>query len=151
MIGPGTGIAPLRALLQERAYTIPRDRGLGPCALLFGCRHPEKDWLYHEEFEELHAAHRGLDLFVTGFSLAPPTPKTYVQALILRHGSTLFRWIADHGAHVLVSGSAKRMPADVVQAVTEILQTHGGATAVEAAAYVTAMERTKRLVIEAWS
>ena len=52
---------------------------------------------------------------------------------------------------MLISGSAKRMPQDVVQAFVEILQTHGGATEEEAKAYISAMERARRLVIEAWS
>ena len=78
-------------------------------------------------------------------------PKTYVQALILRRGALLFKWISEEGAHILISGSAKRMPQDVVQALREVLQTHGGATVAEATAYLSAMERSRRLVIEAWS
>jgi sulfite reductase alpha subunit-like flavoprotein len=101
----------------------------------------------------LAQASQGGDLthFWTGFSLAPPTPKTYVQALVLRHGALLFRLLAEDGAYVLVSGSAKRMPADVIQALSEVLQVHGGATSAEATAYISSMERSKRLVIEAWS
>ena len=99
----------------------------------------------------VQASNIGLALFATGFSLAPPMPKTYVQALILRHGLQLFHWIAEQGAHILISGSAKRMPQDVVQAFNEVLQTHGGATAAEATAYLSAMERSKRLIIEAWA
>lgn len=78
-------------------------------------------------------------------------PKTYVQALVLRHGRQLFSWVAERGAHVIICGSAKRMPQDVIQSLREVLQTRGSATEAEAAAYVSAMERSKRLVVEAWS
>lgn len=101
MIGPGTGVAPLRALLQERsarfATSADVDAGgsvdcapegaaaLGPCALLFGCRHPEKDWLYHVEFEELQVscALRGGGMRCKySFTLHPVVSRRHIVALI---------------------------------------------------------------------
>ena len=75
MIGPGTGVAPMRSLLQQRAAMLasppnpqtPVDGAgradaaaiaLGSCALIFGCRNPGQDWLYHDEFEALQVLFR---------------------------------------------------------------------------------------------
>src|SRR5215217_2925024 len=77
MIGPGTGLAPFRGFLQERAALKAKGANLGPAMLFFGCRHPDQDYLYRDE---LHAwAADGLARLSVAFSRVEGQPKVYVQ------------------------------------------------------------------------
>ena len=76
MIGPGTGLAPFRGFLQERAHRKAQGAKLGPAMLFFGCRHPEQDFLYADELKAFAAD--GITELHTAFSRADG-PKTYVQ------------------------------------------------------------------------
>jgi sulfite reductase (NADPH) flavoprotein alpha-component len=78
---------------------------------------------------------------------------TYVQARIAapEHGPAIARAILQQGAVVFISGSAKRMPSDVIAALRGVLQAHGSMSSEESARYAGAMERGRRLVTEAWS
>ena len=79
MIGPGTGLAPFRGFLRERAALKAQGRALGPAMLFFGCRHPEQDFIYADELRE-QAASGVVDLHVA-FSRVDGK-KTYVQDLL---------------------------------------------------------------------
>ena len=84
---------------------------------------------------------------------ASPGGGRYVQHRIADEAvaQTLASWILDHGAHIFVSGSARRMPADVAAALSSALVTGGGLDAEAADKYITAMDRSRRLIVEAWS
>jgi len=120
MVGPGTGLAPMRGFLQERAA-----RQAGENVLFFGCR-DEDDFLYREELEAHEAAGR-LQLFVA-FSRKRGVPKTYVQQLIAEQSALLAELLL-RGAHVYVCGDASKMAPDVRAAFAKIL---GGPECVEA-------------------
>ena len=125
MIGPGTGIAPFRAFLQERQSTAASGRNW----LFFGNRHFAKDFLYQVEWQEAlrgGALHR-LDLAFSRDSAV----KTYVQQRIRENGRELYAWLRN-GAHLYVCGDSAHMAKDVHQALLEIAVIHGGLSSEDA-------------------
>jgi NADPH-dependent sulfite reductase flavoprotein alpha-component len=139
MVGPGTGVAPFRAFLQER-------QALGHTAanwLFFGERNSHADFYYQDELQAWHD-----DGFLTHLSLAfsrDQRQKIYVQDRMREHGARLWAWLQD-GAHFYVCGDAQRMAKDVDRTLHEIARVHGGLSADDAAAYVTDLAKRKRYV-----
>ncbi len=118
MVGPGTGIAPFRAFLQERAHTY----GAGGAWLFFGHQREATDFFYREELEHLLAT-GVLTRLSTAWS-RDGAKKVYVQDRMREQGKELWAWL-DAGAHFYVCGDATRMAKDVEQALMEIASTHG--------------------------
>jgi sulfite reductase (NADPH) flavoprotein alpha-component len=139
MVGPGTGIAPFRAFLEERRAT----RAPGKNWLFFGDQCAATDFLYQEEFAEMHASGL-LTRLDTAFS-RDQAHKIYVQDRMREHAVELFRWL-EEGAHFYVCGDAQRMAVDVDRALHEIIATRGQRTAGEADAYLQDLKRQKRYV-----
>jgi sulfite reductase (NADPH) flavoprotein alpha-component len=139
MVGPGTGVAPFRAFLQER-------RAVGASGknwLFFGEQRAETDFYYRDELETMQqdgSLHR-LD---TAFS-RDQTEKIYVQHRMIENGAMLWRWLQD-GGHFYVCGDGNRMAKDVDAALRQVAQTHGGLDRDSAAAYVAGMAQEKRYV-----
>ncbi|MEM7042597.1 MAG: hypothetical protein AAF543_07280, partial [Pseudomonadota bacterium] len=119
MIGPGTGIAPFRAFLEERSARQAK----GPNWLFFGNPHGGTDYLYRDELEA-YAQSGLLTRLDTAFS-RDQVEKIYVQHRIREHGQDIWRWLED-GAHIYVCGDAKRMASDVDQALQSVVGDHGG-------------------------
>jgi sulfite reductase (NADPH) flavoprotein alpha-component len=139
MVGPGTGVAPFRAFLQERHAS----GATGKNWLFFGEQRAETDFYYRNELETMQrqgSLHR-LD---TAFS-RDQTEKIYVQHRMIEHGALLWRWL-EEGAHFYVCGDATRMAKDVDAALKQVAQIGGGLPADKAADYVAAMSREKRYV-----
>ncbi|MDX1874804.1 sulfite reductase flavoprotein subunit alpha [Mycolicibacterium sp. 120266] len=139
MIGPGTGIAPFRAFLQERRATAAAGRSW----LFFGDRHRATDFLYRDELQDFLAAGTltRLDL---AFSRDQDT-KQYVQHRMSENADELFGWLAD-GAHVYVCGDADRMAKDVDAMLHQVVARGGGMDAEAAHAYVNDLVKTHRYV-----
>ena len=137
MIGPGTGIAPFRAFLHERAAGGASGRNW----LFFGNQRREADFLYRGELEDL-AERRVLTRMDLAFS-RDQTAKVYVQHRMLEAAAELWRWIAN-GAHLYVCGDAKRMAGDVDLALQRILATEGGMDAAAAKRYLGELARSGR-------
>lgn len=137
MIGPGTGIAPFRAFIQERTARKSPGRNW----LFFGDQHRQTDYLYGEEFEEYRATGvlSRLDL---AFS-RDQKEKIYVQDRMVEQGAELWEWLKS-GSLLYVCGDAKRMAKDVDAALQGIVAKHGGMSPSEAADYVKAMRKEKR-------
>ncbi|CAG0955948.1 ferredoxin-nitrate reductase [Methylophilaceae bacterium] len=139
MVGPGTGIAPFRAFLQER-----RARGHnGPNWLFFGEQHAATDFYYRDEIESWHK-----DGFLTRIDLAfsrDQPNKIYVQDRMRERGADLWEWL-QMGAHFYVCGDASRMAKDVDEALREVVQTHGRMSTESAKAYVQNLAAEKRYV-----
>ncbi len=137
MVGPGTGVAPFRAYLQERKAT----GASGKNWLFFGEQRASEDFLYREEFEEL-ARDGILTRFDTAFSRDQET-KIYVQHRMLENATELWQWL-EEGAHFYVCGDAARMAKDVDVALQTIIREQGGKTPEETASYIEALKKTKR-------
>lgn len=137
MVGPGTGIAPFRAFLQEReAFGAP-----GRNWLFFGNQRRETDFLYRDELEDL-AHKRVLTRMDLAFS-RDQMNKTYVQHKMLDAAQELWRWLSG-GAYLYVCGDAKRMAGDVDLALQQIAVMQGGMDAAAAKRYLGDLARDGR-------
>lgn len=137
MVGPGTGIAPFRAFLEERAGV----GGEGKNWLFFGDQHAASDFLYEEQLSEFQST-GVLDKLDTAFS-RDQAEKVYVQDRMREKGAELYEWL-EAGAHFYVCGDASRMAKDVDTALHQVIETHGGKSQEEAAAYVETIKKSKR-------
>ena len=137
MVGPGTGIAPFRAFLQERAAAGAAGRNW----LFFGNQRRDVDFLYREELEDF-AQRRSLARMDLAFS-REQTSKIYVQHRMLEAARELWRWLAN-GAHLYVCGDAKRMAGDVDLALQQIAVTQGGMDSAAAKRYLEELARAGR-------
>ncbi len=137
MVGPGTGIAPFRAFLEEREATEAK----GENWLFFGNPYEKVDFLYKEQLEEL-SENGYLHKLTLAFS-RDQAEKIYVQNRMIEEGKTLFQWLENNG-HFYVCGDASRMAKDVDVALHQIIEEHGGMSAEDAAAYVNEMKNSKR-------
>jgi sulfite reductase (NADPH) flavoprotein alpha-component len=137
MVGPGTGVAPFRAFLQERIATGATGRHW----LFFGDQHRACDYLYEDEFEAWHNEGK-LDRLDLAFS-RDQEYKIYVQDRMLEHAQELWTWIQG-GAYFYVCGDAKRMAKDVEAALISIIQVQGRFSEDEAQGYVKEMRKQKR-------
>jgi sulfite reductase (NADPH) flavoprotein alpha-component len=129
MIGPGTGIAPFRAFLQERrAIGAP-----GRNWLFFGNPHRATDFLYEDELLE-YRRDGLLTRLDTAFS-RDQAEKIYVQHRLLEHAAELWAWLED-GAHLYVCGDAERMARDVDRGLAWIVAKQGRIEPAAAKAYL---------------
>ncbi len=137
MIGPGTGIAPFRAFLQERKATNAK----GKAWLFFGDQTRANDYLYEDEWGVYQN-----DGFLHKLDLAfsrDQDHKIYVQTRMKENAADFWQWL-EEGAIVYVCGDASRMAHDVDKALHEIIAEEGGKSEEDAAAYVDQMKADKR-------
>ncbi|SUD66129.1 molybdopterin oxidoreductase [Pseudomonas putida] len=133
MIGPGTGIAPFRAFLEEREARGAK----GENWLFFGEQYAATDFYYHAQLQAWQASgHLRLD---TAFS-RDQAEKIYVQQRMREQGAQVWQWL-EAGAYFYVCGDAQRMAKDVDAVLREIIAEHGG---VNADAYVEGLSKAKR-------
>ena len=137
MVGPGTGIAPFRAFVQDRIA----DKATGRNWVFFGDQHRAFDFLYEEEWNGWVESGQVTRLD-TAFSRDQET-KVYVQDRMRENAAELWAWIKN-GAHFYVCGDAKRMAKDVDVALLDIVAQQGGMDAAAAADYVKQMKKDKR-------
>lgn len=136
MVGPGTGLAPFRAFVEERLATGARGRNW----LFFGEQHRATEFFYEDELTAwADDGHLRLDL---AFS-RDQAEKLYVQHRMREQARDLWRWIAD-GAEFFVCGDKERMATDVDRELHRIVEVEGGMSADNARAYVAEMKKSKR-------
>jgi sulfite reductase (NADPH) flavoprotein alpha-component len=137
MIGPGTGLAPFRAYLEERRVV----RAPGKNWLFFGEQRCKCDFFYQDQLEEMKKL-GVLTRFDTAFS-RDQAHKVYVQHRMLDNSKDIFEWV-EAGAHFYVCGDEARMAKDVDSALHQIVEKEGAKTPEQAAAYVEALRKEKR-------
>ena len=120
MVGPGTGIAPFRAYLEERKAVGAKGKNW----LFFGSQHEHCNYFYREELAELER-----DGVLNRLDCAwsrDQADKSYVQHKMLNCGAEIWKWLDGEGAHFFVCGDARRMAKDVDAALRKIIQDEGG-------------------------
>ncbi len=137
MVGPGTGVAPFRAFLQEREARSVR----GHSWLFFGDQREATDFLFEAELKAW-LADGTLARLDTAFSRDQPK-KIYVQDRMREHATDLWRWLQD-GAHFYVCGDALRMARDVDAALREIAVRQGGLSESQSRDWIVALARQGR-------
>jgi sulfite reductase (NADPH) flavoprotein alpha-component len=138
MIGPGTGVAPFRAYLQERSVTGARGKNW----LFFGAQHERCDFAYGDEFEAFKK--EGLLTRLDCAWSRDQAEKIYVQHRLKENAAEIWKWIDAEGAHFFVCGDAKRMAKDVDVTLRNIVQEQGGKTLDQANEYVEKLKNDKR-------
>ena len=137
MIGPGTGIAPFRAFMQQRAA----DGAEGKNWLFFGNPHFTEDFLYQVEWQR-YVKEGVLSRIDLAWS-RDQKEKVYVQDKLRQQGAELWRWIND-GAHIYVCGDANRMAKDVEQTLLEVIAEFGGMDAEAADEFLSELRVERR-------
>ncbi len=139
MVGPGTGIAPFRAFLQEREFR----QATGKNWLLFGDRNAATDYIYQDEIEAMQK--KGI---LTRLDLAfsrDQQEKIYVQDRMIENGAEMFSWL-EQGGSFFVCGDATYMAKDVDKALHTLIEKHGNKTTDQAVDYVNQLKKEKRYV-----
>lgn len=147
MIGPGTGLAPFRGFIQERAWQKSQGKPVGPTLLYFGCRNKTQDYIYQAELEGWEQ--EGLLTLYTAFS-RDQEEKRYVTHCLRETGADVWQ-LLDQGAHLYVCGDAKMMAKDVRNIILDICKNNGGMEDVEAETFVKKLESQKRYSADVWS
>src|SRR5881409_4477682 len=138
MIGPGTGVAPFRAYLQERQATGAKGKNW----LFFGSQHQKCDFAYGEEFEAFKK--EGLLTRLDCAWSRDQAGKIYVQHRMKDNAAEIWKWLDAEGAHFFVCGDAKRMAKNVDAALRKIIQEQGGKTDQQTNEYVEKLKADKR-------
>ena len=147
MIGPGTGVAPMRALLQERVWQKAQGLSVGRNVLYFGCRSRDQDYIYKDELEA-YQADGTLDSLRLAFSREGPS-KVYVQHLLREDAAEVWD-LLEGGAYVYVCGGTK-MGTDVHNEMNHIAQSRGLMGVEESKVYTKVLHDGGRYVQELWS
>jgi len=143
MIGPGTGVAPFRAFLQERLAT----QAPGPNWLYFGHQRSDYDFFYEEELKAMRKSGH-----LTRLTLAwsrDGDEKIYVQNRMRDDGRDLWAWL-ERGAHIYVCGDALRMAKDVERALTDVIAEHGKRSPEDAARYVAELKKNDHYQVDVY-
>jgi len=138
MVGPGTGVAPFRAFLQERQATGAKGKNW----LFFGSQHRHCNYFYEDEFEQMKR-----DGFLTRLDLAwsrDSAGKSYVQHKMSENAGEIWKWLDGEGAHFFVCGDARRMAKDVDAALRKVAQEKGGKSEEETNEYIEKLKADKR-------
>jgi cytochrome P450/NADPH-cytochrome P450 reductase len=147
MIGPGTGLAPFRGFLQQRAAQKAAGANLGPAMLFFGCRHPDRDFLYANELKALAA--NGITELHTAFS-RNEGPKTYVQHLVAEQKDKVWSLI-EQAAIIYVCGDGGKMEPDVKAALVAIYRERKGCGAEAGQRWIDDLGAKNRYVLDVWA
>lgn len=164
MIGPGTGIAPLRSLIHQRLAWAPEQeqeqepeqeiglksskQSLKGDILLFGCRSSTADFFYKDEWASL-ATNHGLKV-LTAFSRDAVHPRKYVQDVLREEGPAIYQLLVERKGKLYLCGSSGNMPKGVREALVDVFVAEGGMVREGAEEMLGVMERDGRYWQETW-
>lgn len=148
MIGPGTGLAPFRGFLQERAARQAKGETLGDAMLFFGCRHPEHDFYYKAEIEDY--AKRGIVDLHTAFSRVEGSEKVYVQDVLDAQSEKVWK-LLEGGAKIYVCGDGARMEPSVRAALVKLFCAKKGVSEQLGEAWIDEMTASSRYLLDVWA
>ncbi|HEY0321554.1 MAG TPA: cytochrome P450 [Pyrinomonadaceae bacterium] len=148
MVGPGTGIAPFRGFLQERAALKAQGQEIGASILFFGCRHPQQDFIYEDELRRFE--NEGVTKLSASFSRVDGQPKCYVQNEIYVRRDEVWQ-LLEAGAVIYVCGDASRMAPDVGRTVAAVYSEKTGASGAAAERWLNEMTTQNRYLVDVWS
>ncbi len=148
MVGPGTGIAPFRGFLQERAALKAQGQAVGSSILFFGCRHPQQDFIYEDELRRFEE--EGVTKLSTSFSRVEGQSKCYVQNEIYVRRDEVWQML-EAGAVIYVCGDASRMAPDVGRTFAAVYREKTGASTAAAEAWLNEMTTQSRYLVDVWS
>ncbi|KAJ3299758.1 NADPH-cytochrome P450 reductase [Borealophlyctis nickersoniae] len=158
MVGPGTGVAPFRAFVRERFLDAKNGVSVGATWLFYGCRHPEKDFLYHEEFDELERgaadlskAGQSFDLKIFKAFSRHLGRKVYVQHVLEEQAEGVWELLGKQKGHFYVCGDAKHMARDVNDTLAKIARSVGGLNEEAAKGWVKDLRTHGRYLEDVWS
>lgn len=141
LIGPGTGIAPLRGFLEERATQHASGTQVGLSQVFVGCRHPEHDYFYKQEMQAWEQA--GIAQIHTAYSAVTGHPARFVQNAIANAADTVWQAIED-GAYIYVCGDGRRMAPAVREALAAIHRQKTGSDDETAQQWLAQLEADER-------
>ncbi len=151
-VGPGTGVAPFRSIIYERVEKL----NISENFLYFGCRSKETDLYFESEWRRF-VDKKSLELRVA-FSQQSGMEKVYVQDLLLIDSEKIFQLIDKMEATILIAGSSKRMPQDVLAILEKIVRQNLFRLGTDdqdldklSSDYVKNLEKMKRIQLETWS
>lgn len=152
MIGPGTGVAPMRALTQQRIHwrkQVPtQDTPTANDLLFFGCRNAESDYFFKDEWKAY--IDDGVPLEVFAAFSRDQRQKVYVQDLVRQQSGKVYDAVVNKSGILYICGSSGKMPQAVREALIEGFQEHGELSREDAEAYLVALEKGGRYRQETW-
>ena len=148
MIGPGTGLAPFRGFLQERAALKTQGEEIGKSLLFFGCRHPQQDFIYEDELQRYEA--EGVTRLSISFSRLDEQKKCYVQNDIYALRDEVWQLI-EQGAVIYVCGDASRMAPDVRLTFAAIYREKTRASDADAERWLNSLTAQNRYLVDVWA
>ncbi|KAF8529095.1 riboflavin synthase domain-like protein [Hysterangium stoloniferum] len=145
-VGPGTGIAPMRAMIEQRIYHGAEDN-----TLYFGCRSAVKDQHYRTEWEDRMRVGTLRYRLSCSRDGEEGKAKIYVQDLLEQDVESVWEILNNRKGYLYISGSSNKMPIAVKKAVEQSAISVGGLSEVQAQAFISRLEREARLFEECWS
>jgi sulfite reductase alpha subunit-like flavoprotein len=144
-VGPGTGVAPMRAMIEQRIHDEHPDN-----LLIFGNRNRTKDFLFENEWQKYQSKNTVSLLLAFSRDGAPHENKTYVQDVILQNSASVYDKLVRRRGKLFISGSSGKMPQAVKEAVVESIVVEEGTLRKDAIVKLGAIEKEGRLVQETW-
>ncbi|KAI8670186.1 NADPH--cytochrome P450 reductase [Fusarium keratoplasticum] len=149
LVGPGSGVAPFRAFVQERAYMATKGEDVGEAVLFFGCRKRDEDFLYEKEWEQYKTAMGGKFKIVLAFS-RESSNKVYVQHRLKEYGEYVNELMEKKKANIYVCGEAANMAREVKATLVQIIATQRGVGALKAEEILNVMRSGNQYQEDIW-